>query len=169
MHHQQSPPRLPPPTKLLGVVDTLWHEVAEALPDLEAIAEGGAQDDDDHMGELYDEATKKTRVFFYLEEPKQALRLALESGEEHFNVLSPSATDGSYVERLVNAAIGEYVARKQKEFDGAAEDAAEGETKEEEESLDMAKLQNVVHLMFQRCYAMVTFWEWHSKPGRAIR
>jgi len=26
-------------TKLLGCVDTLWHEVAESLPDLETIAE----------------------------------------------------------------------------------------------------------------------------------
>jgi 26S proteasome regulatory subunit N2 len=159
-------------TKLLSVVDTLWHEVAEALPDLEAIAEGGAvgdladgEDEDVAMattggGDLYDEPTKKTaaalasRVFFHLEEPRQALRLALESGDEHFNVLAPTAKDGAYVERLVNAAIGEYVARKQKEFDGSddSEEKKGEEGEEEEEELDMAKLQNVVHLMFQRCY-----------------
>ncbi|KAL7535862.1 hypothetical protein ACHAXR_006778 [Thalassiosira sp. AJA248-18] len=161
-------------TKLLAVVDTLWHEVAEALPDLEAIAEGSSpQDDDndnatddvamgDYAGEAYDEPTRKTaaalasRVFFHLEEPRQALRLALESGEEHFNVLCPPAKDGAYVERLVNAAIGEYVARKQKEFDGDDDETAEkeggGGEEEEEEELDMAKLQKVVHLMFQRCY-----------------
>ena len=34
-------------TKLLSVVDALWHEVAEALPDLEAIAEGGARIEQD--------------------------------------------------------------------------------------------------------------------------
>mmetsp|Transcript_4143 Transcript_4143/g.7986 ORF Transcript_4143/g.7986 Transcript_4143/m.7986 type:complete len:1136 (+) Transcript_4143:53-3460(+) len=155
-------------SKLLSVVDTLWHEVAEALPDLEAIAEGGALDDlgdDDDAamaGDLYDDATKKTaaalasRVFFHLEEPRQALRLALESGEEHFNVLAPSEKDGAYVERLVNAAIGEYVARKQKEFDGSVEEEEKKEGEEEEE-LDMTKLQNVVHLMFQRCYTDGTY------------
>lgn len=149
-------------TKLLSVVDTLWHEVAEALPDLEAIAEGGAigEDDDDDvamMTAVYDDATRKTaaalasRVFFHLEEPRQALRLALESGDDHFNVLAPSASDGAYIERLVNAAIGEYVVRKQREFDG--DDASEEKKQEEiEEELDMVKLQKVVHLMFQRCY-----------------
>jgi len=153
-------------TKLLSVVDTLWHEVAEALPDLEAIAEGGAHDDDDDnvamAGEVYNDATRKTaaalasRVFFHLEEPRQALRLALESGDEHFDVLSPSANDGAYVERLVNAAIGEYVARKQREFDGSEVVASDGgeekKQEEEEDELDIVKLQNVVHLMFQRCY-----------------
>ena len=158
-------------TKLLSVVDTLWHEVAEALPDLEAIAEGGGgslllDDDDENMGgggdDVYDEATKRTaaalasRVFFHLEEPRQALRLALDSGDVYFNVLNPSVKDGPYVERLVNAAIGEYVKRKQIEFDGTEEeDGGEEEKKdeEEEEELDMEKLQNVVQLMFQRCYA----------------
>lgn len=152
--------------KLLAVVDTLWHEVAEALPDLEAIAEGGAvgdlgddNDDDEAMaGEVYDEPTRKTaaalasRVFFHLEEPRQALRLALESGDEYFNVLSPSDKDCAYVERLVNAAIGEYVSRKQKEFDGEDEAEEKKTEGEEEEELDLVKLQNVVHLMFQRCY-----------------
>jgi len=156
-------------TKLLSVVDTLWHEVAESLPDLEAIAEGGAisseGDDDVAMsgGDIYDEATKQTaaalasRVFFHLEEPRQALRLALDSGDTYFNVLSPSSKDMAYVERLVNAAIGEYVKRKQKEFDGVDDnDVVEEEKKEdgedEEEELDMEKLHNVVQLMFQRCY-----------------
>jgi len=156
-------------TKLLSVVDTLWHEVAESLPDLEAIAEGGAisseGDDDVAMsgGDIYDEATKQTaaalasRVFFHLEEPRQALRLALDSGDTYFNVLSPSSKDMAYVERLVNAAIGEYVKRKQKEFDGVDDNVEEEEEKkedgeDEEEELDMEKLHNVVQLMFQRCY-----------------
>jgi len=138
-------------SKLLSVVDTLWHEVADALPDLEALAEGGAEDG------AHDGPTRRTaaalasRVFFHLEEPRQALRLALESGEEHFDVLSPPARDRAYVERLVCAAIEEYVARRALEFDGgeAKDDAME----EEEEELDMAKLAAVVHLMFRRCYA----------------
>ena len=135
---------------LLSVVDTLWHEVAESLPDLEAIAEGG------EGYESHDAPTRETaaalasRVFFHLEEPRQALRLALGSGG-HFDVMAPAERDGPYVERLVNAAIEEYVSRRAKEFDG--EDAkADGEDEGEEE-LDAEKLTRVVHLMFERCYA----------------
>ena len=145
------------------------------LPDLEAIAEGGAvqevggnDDDDENMATagddtIYDIPTRQTaaaiasRVFFHLEEPRQALRLALDSGDDNFNVLCPSFKDVAYVEKLVNAAIGEYVKRKQREFDGDDNnDEAEEEKKkeeEEEEELDMNKLHNVVQLMFQRCYA----------------
>eukprot|EP00985_Skeletonema_marinoi_P014679 scaffold7473_cov141-Skeletonema_marinoi.AAC.19 len=162
-------------TKLLSVVDTLWHEVAEALPDLEAIAEGGAlggeeeEDNDDTSmavdnstgaaAVVFDTLTRQkaaalaSRVFFHLEEPRQALRLALESGNEYFNVLSPKVEDEAYVERLVNAAIGEYVKKRRGEFDGATV-VSGGAVKEEEEEeeLDMDKLQSVVHLMFERCY-----------------
>eukprot|EP00984_Skeletonema_dohrnii_P014979 scaffold6413_cov149-Skeletonema_dohrnii-CCMP3373.AAC.1 len=160
-------------TKLLSVVDTLWHEVAEALPDLEAIAEGGALGEEDEDNDdtnmavdnsgtavVFDTLTRQkaaalaSRVFFHLEEPRQALRLALESGNEYFNVLSPKVEDEAYVERLVNAAIGEYVKKRRGEFDGAATSGGGGAVKEEEEEeeLDMDKLQSVVHLMFERCY-----------------
>ena len=184
-------------------MDTLWHEVAEALPDLEAIAEGGggpsAEDDDvatmedandttanEDEGRCHDEQTRRiaaalaSRVFFHLEEPHQALRLALESGDAYFDVLSPSAGDVSYVERLVNTAIGEYVKRKRIEFindnSNVEEDTVKkrgkrqmtttttttnGDTTaddnnanndDDDEPLDMTKLTKVVQLMFQRCY-----------------
>ena len=158
-------------------MDTLWHEIAEALPDLEAIAEGGTlgggEDEDDGDNDnimvdapvvVFDQRTRQTaaalasRVFFHLEEPRQALRLALESGNEYFNVVKPPKEDEAYVERLVNAAIGEYVKKRRGEFDSAGiaaagGDSAAGEDKEEEEEeLDMDKLQSVVHLMFERCY-----------------
>ena len=187
-------------TKLLSVVDTLWHEIAEALPDLEAIAEGGSSsatnDNDGNERMMVDDvhgsadaathathgegridaihhrrhdaitrqkaAALASRVFFHLEEPRQALRLALESGSEYFNVLSPSRSDEAYVERLVNAAIGEYVRKRREEFDcgmggggagfAGAGAAASIREEEEEEPLDMDKLQRVVHLMFERCY-----------------
>eukprot|EP00984_Skeletonema_dohrnii_P027717 scaffold17345_cov88-Skeletonema_dohrnii-CCMP3373.AAC.2 len=158
-------------TKLLSVVDTLWHEVAEALPDLEAIAEGGALGEEDEDNDdinmavdntgaavVFDTLTRQkaaalaSRVFFHLEEPRQALRLALESGNEYFNVLSPKVEDEAYVERLVNAAIGEYVKKRRGEFDGATVAGGAAKEEEEEEELDMDKLQSVVHLMFERCY-----------------
>ena len=130
-------------------MNTQWHEIAEALPELEAIAEGGGGGGEDatmedtttatnNSSSYYDESTRRTaaalasRVFFHLEEPKQALRLALESGDVYFNVLHPNTNnnnsnddDGPYVEQLVNAAIGEYIQRKQKEFDGGEEEEDE--------------------------------------------
>ena len=167
-------------SKLLSVVDTLWHEIAECLPDLEAIAEGASPlsllDDEDDADNNninnddtadvgmsdYSEATQQTaaalasRVFFHLEEPRQALRLALESGSDHFNVVSPKKEDEAYVERLVNAAIGEYVKKRRVEFDTAASSTTtaeeEKDAEEDEDELDMDKLQTVVHLMFERCY-----------------
>jgi 26S proteasome regulatory subunit N2 len=163
-------------SKLLLVVDTLWHEIAESLPDLETIAEGGqpnttTADNDDNNNDanmadnnnntavVYDNSTRQkaaalaSRVFFHLEEPRQALRLALESGSEYFNVLCPKVQDVAYVERLVNAAIGEYVKKRREEFDGGSSAAVgKSEDDDEEEELDMDKLQTVVHLMFERCY-----------------
>jgi 26S proteasome regulatory subunit N2 len=174
-------------TRLLSVVDTLWHEVAESLPELEAIAEGssikGGDDTTDMMMEdtsanenskQYDIQTRQiaaalaSRVFFHLEEPHQALRLALESGDIYFNVLTPPVGDVLYVERLVNTAIGEYVKRKQIDFMNSEEESSSTTKKkggkvddvnnnnndndDDDEPLDMTKLTKVVQLMFQRCY-----------------
>mmetsp|Transcript_21670 Transcript_21670/g.45520 ORF Transcript_21670/g.45520 Transcript_21670/m.45520 type:complete len:1137 (-) Transcript_21670:41-3451(-) len=159
-------------SRLLSVVDTLWHEVAECLPDLEAIAEGGdvADDvmDDDGVAAAnrpsiaYDLPTRQTaaavasRVFFHLEEPVQALRLALESGEEHFDIRRGKGS--MYVERLVNAAVETYVTRRAAEWEGrGAAVSRGGEEEDEAMALDMDKLARVVHLMFERCYEDGTY------------
>jgi len=93
--------------KLLACVDTLWHEVAEALPDLEAMAEDGDLPQD--VRQIA--AAVASRVFFHLEEPTQALRLALEAGPQHFDPMQANVSP--YVERLVAAALDAYVdARK---------------------------------------------------------
>ena len=120
-----------------------------------------------------DESTRRaaaalaSRVFFHLEEPRQALRLALESGNKHFDVLRPADGNHPYIECLVNAAIKEYVSRKRMEFDGEEEEEDDGcavastavkrgtreeEEDEDEEELDMSKLAKVMQLMFQWCY-----------------
>jgi 26S proteasome regulatory subunit N2 len=91
-------------TKLLEVVDSLWHEVAESLPDLEAVAE----DMDLPVAMRQTAAAVASRVFFHLEESHQALRLALEAGEQHFDPMLQSP----YVERLVAAALDAYVAAR---------------------------------------------------------
>jgi 26S proteasome regulatory subunit N2 len=92
--------------KLLECVDSLWHEVAESLPDLEALAE----DMDLPVAMRQTAAAVASRVFFHLEESHQALRLALEAGEQHFDPMSQSP----YVERLVAAALDAYVAERRK-------------------------------------------------------
>jgi 26S proteasome regulatory subunit N2 len=103
--------------KLLGCVDTAWHEIAEALVDLERLAEeeegaGG----DPKLRKLA--AAVASRVFYALEEPTQALRLALEAGEEYFSPLSPTP----YEQRLVAAALDAYI--RQKQADGGSRDDA---------------------------------------------
>ena len=92
--------------KLLDCVGTLWHEVAECLPDLEAIAE----DLDLPLNMRQTSAAVASRVFFHLEEPSQALRLALEAGEAHFdlNIKTP------YVDRLVTAALDAYIQERRR-------------------------------------------------------
>jgi len=139
-------------TNLLKVVDTLWHEVAESLPDLEEIAE----DLDLDLPTRQTAAAVASRVFFHLEEPVQALRLALEGGEENFDVVNDRKS--AYVECLVAAAIEAYIKKKRALADGVVGDGDEEKKKmddddEEEEGLDAEKLQKVVHLMFERCYA----------------
>jgi 26S proteasome regulatory subunit N2 len=129
--------------RLSAVVDTQWHEVAQSLPDLEAISE----DTDEEMEVRQLAASIASRVFFYLEEPSQALRLALESGDGVFET-SGSQSNKAFVECLVGAAVDAYIQKKGREHDGEDE-------KEEDavSALSMEKLQAVVEFMFDRCYS----------------
>ena len=119
-------------TKLLAVVDTLWHEVAESLPDLEAIAEGAsatsssaADSADDVAVPGLDLPSRRTaaaiasRVYFHLEEPVQSLRLALDAGPQHFNPAAEGSRGDPYVECLVGAALEAYVKKSRGEHDAA--------------------------------------------------
>jgi 26S proteasome regulatory subunit N2 len=133
-------------SRLLAVVDTLWHEVSESLPELEALAE------DAELESLTRQtaAAVASRVFFHLEEPAQALRLALEAGERHFDIVNDKS---AYVETLIAAAVEAYIEQK-----GQATAAGDGGADADSPSaLDMDKLERVVDLMFQRCYVDGTF------------
>lgn len=133
--------------RLSTVVDTQWHEVAQSLPDLEAISED--MEEDIEVRQLA--ASIASRVFFYLEEPSQALRLALESGDGVFET-GGSQSNKAFVECLVGAAVDAYIRKKGKEHDGEDE-------KEEDavSALPMEKLQAVVEFMFNRCYSEGNF------------
>lgn len=101
--------------QLLVHVDTLWHEMASALPDLEALAEGQQPT----VSPLA--AALASRVFFHLDEAPQALKWALQAGSAYLT----DATDGSpYVQRLVAAALDAYIEEKQ------AQDAEEKKSDE---------------------------------------
>jgi len=133
--------------KLLDCVDTLWHEVAESLPDLEAIAE----DADLPLPMRQRAAAVASRVFFHLEEPTQALRLALEAGADYFDVQQPSP----YVERLVAAALDAYVQERRR---GDDEEVVGVKRKSAEEiGLPMDQLQALVHRLLESCCASGKF------------
>ncbi len=125
-------------TKILACVDSLWHEVAESLPDLETIAE----DLDLPLDMRQTAAAVASRVFFHLEEPSQALRLALEAGEAHFDL----QTKSPYVERLITAALDAYVQERHKLMD---EGVASGKEPKEELGISMEQLQAMVYRLLE--------------------
>ena len=84
--------------QLLPLVDTLWHEIAPGLPDLEALA---AED-------CPPAAALASRVLFHLQEPTMALQWALQAGD-YWDPLEASP----YVERLVAAALEAYTNEEQ--------------------------------------------------------
>ncbi|CAB9508065.1 ATPase regulatory subunit 1 [Seminavis robusta] len=144
--------------KLLECVDTLWHEVAECLPDLEAIAE----DADGCPLEMRQRAAAvASRVFFHLEEPTQALRLALDAGEGHFDVQQATP----YVERLVAAALDAYCLERRKMLNDDEEprtSAPMGKRPSQilaagEVGLPMDQLQALVHRLLESCCAAGKF------------
>jgi len=143
-------------TRLLSIVDLHWHEIAPYLPDLEAMTESATSNGDTKCDEEIRSkaAALASRVFFHLEEPSQALRLALESrGMDLFemtNTVTPKASRGDvlYVDCLIGAAMGAYVKQKKSRSDGVVglnENADGGE-------FDADKLQTVVQRLFERCY-----------------
>ena len=120
--------------KLIDVVDTQWHEISDRLADLEALAEPeqGADIETRQMA-----SAVASRVFFHLEEPIQALRLALEAGEKYFNLYEKSL----YNEAMLQAAMEVYTNKNSKK-----------QQEDEQNILDEEKLRKVVQLMFDRCY-----------------
>lgn len=126
--------------KLLDCVDTLWHEVAESLPDLEALAE----DTDLPLDMRQTAAAVASRVFFHLEEPSQALRLALEAGQAHFDVSKHTP----YEERLVAAALDAYIQGRR-----SLEDEELVTEDDNMAGLPMDQLQGLVHRLIETCCA----------------
>jgi 26S proteasome regulatory subunit N2 len=133
--------------KLLECVDTLWHEVAESLPNLEAISE----DLDLPLPMRQTAAAVASRVFFHLEEPSQALRLALEAGEEHFDLQKKTP----YVESLITAALDAYIQERKKllqEDDPILKEGVQpGKGGANEIGISMEQLQGMVYRLLDAC------------------
>ena len=139
-------------SRLLLQVDTTWHEVAESLPLLEEIAED--------MEHIYEDDVKSlasavaSRVYFHLEEPRQALRLALTSG----SYFAPEERVDAYGMKMTEAAIEAYI-RLRQESAAATTTAATTATSTEEEGLDQDKLIALVSSRFETCYAQQRYEE----------
>lgn len=124
--------------RLLTCVDTQWHEVAEALPDLESLSEDTTETNEDRQYA----AAIASRVYFHLEEPVHALRLACSSNSK---ATWASRRGDAYTDALVRAAIQLYV---QLRCGGEETAVASSST-----SIDMNQLEQVVDVMLERCYA----------------
>jgi len=144
-------------TRLSQIVDKQWHEVAQALPDLEALAEDSTESVE--VRQLA--ASVSSRVFFYLEEPRQALRLALESGEGVFDIIEEAnSSQKAYVECLVGAAVDAYIAKKRSDMDGddgTTTGTTTSSTDDDAAAIPIEKLSRVVNAMFERCYGEGNF------------
>jgi len=138
--------------KLLECVDFLWSEVAEALPELEAMAEEKINTDGSTSDLAPLAAAVASRVFFHLQEPTQALRLALEAGPEHFDPMDVNSSP--YVERLVAAALDAYVAANTTSKDEPPKDedkmAVDGDTtQQQQQNLPMDQLQAMIDRLLE--------------------
>jgi len=124
-------------TKLLECVEFSWHEVAESLPDLEAISENSKLP----VTTRHTAAAVASHVFFHLGEPQQALRLALEAGD--FDL----SRNDTYSKRLLTAALDAYIAFRRGEDE---EDHFHSNT--EITTLPIGSLKALVHkLLISSC------------------
>ena len=137
--------------KLLPVVDSLWHEFSSYIPALEGISE-----DPDYGQETRAVASAvASRVFFHLEEYRDALRLALGAGDKYFNVVAEKTP---YIETLVCKAIEIYTKSARGGADDDDDDDGDAFLLDDDHGRDNQdgmneKVVEVVEKMFERCYA----------------
>eukprot|EP00357_Protocruzia_adherens_P000660 CAMPEP_0115019668 /NCGR_PEP_ID=MMETSP0216-20121206/29598_1 /TAXON_ID=223996 /ORGANISM="Protocruzia adherens, Strain Boccale" /LENGTH=1033 /DNA_ID=CAMNT_0002391217 /DNA_START=47 /DNA_END=3151 /DNA_ORIENTATION=- len=139
--------------KLDQVVDIFWPEISDFLQDIEALFEDEKFPDKSlaafvaskvyyHLEEYPDalrlalESGDESKVYYHLEEYPDALRLALESGDR-FNVLERS----QYVETIISKCIDEYISLRVHNY----------ENPDDQKEID-GKLESIVEKMFERCF-----------------
>jgi len=112
------------------MVDYAWHEIADTLPKIESFVE------DTSFPERPLAASVASKVFYYLEEFDEALRLALESGD-----LFDLNDRSKYVETLINKCIDRYIKLRQDLTESASSNIVIDE-----------KMERVIEKMFKRCF-----------------
>jgi len=112
------------------MVDYAWHEIADTLPRIESFVENP------EFPERALAASVASKVFYYLEEFDEALRLALESGDL-FDLNEKSL----YVETLINKCIDRYIKLRQELTESASSTVV----------ID-TKMERVIEKMFGRCF-----------------
>ena len=87
--------------KINQVVDHYWHEISDQLPRIESLM------DEESFPEKQLAASIASKVFYYLEEHDDALRLALEAGNR-FDIYA----DTQYAETLISKCMDLYIEKR---------------------------------------------------------
>jgi 26S proteasome regulatory subunit N2 len=87
--------------KIAQIVDYQWPEISDQLPRIEGLME------EESFPEKQLAASIASKVFYYLQEHDEALRLALEAGDR-FDIM----TENQYTETLVHKCIDLYIQRR---------------------------------------------------------
>ena len=117
--------------KLNQIVDYQWHEISDALPKMESLV------DEETFPEKNLAASVASKVFYFLEEYDDALRLALEAGDK-FDILK---VESKYVLTLVHKCIDLYTEKR----------VAIYEKKQEGIEID-ARMEAIVNRKFEQCF-----------------
>lgn len=111
------------------IVDHFWSEIAPAIPKIQILCE----DEDFKSRDLASIVTSK--VYYHLEELKEALTYALAAGD-----LFDVEDDSEYVQTVIATCIDEYIRLKREAFE------------EKKDAEIDPRLQEIVERMFERCF-----------------
>lgn len=118
--------------KLYSIIDVHWAEVCDSLPLIEELSE-----DESFIGANL-AAAVASRCFYHLQEYKEALRLALSAGK-YFDI----SVKSEYVDTLLAKCIDEYKVQRLEQ---------ESETDPSKVKVIDPRIENILEMMFQRCY-----------------
>jgi len=136
--------------QLYAHCDELWHEIAQALPDLEALAEQTQPTDGSNSKIHLLAACVASRVLFHLQEHEQALKWALvttASGDADYDCFQQQQ-DSPYTTTLIAAALDAYIALQQQQHEQLGESTTKTSSSSEHD-WTVEQLQPLVHRLLQ--------------------
>ena len=120
-------------SKLNEIAEYCWHEIASYLPEIQDLALNSDYQCHDLAAYL------ASQIHYHLENYKEALMLALESGH-YFDISLKS----DFVQTLVSHCINQYIAAEVQNYNA----------RNPEDKVEISeKMKFVVERMFERCYA----------------